>query len=206
MNNPPDSASNLAETHDVDWMDIDAWARAAQRGDEEAFGNIVRALHGRVYAVVYRVVGNAEDAREVVQMAWVKAWQKLGSYKQEARFFTWMYRVAFNTAMDHHRKVGRRKEVDLLDEVAHDHEPGRASPVGEQAGPDEDVMRREQMEQFEQALQTLSPEHRTALVLREVEGMSYKEIAEVMKTREGTVMSRLYYARKAIQEQLKDWR
>ncbi|HMP72405.1 MAG TPA: sigma-70 family RNA polymerase sigma factor [Kiritimatiellia bacterium] len=203
MNNPDDPASNLQETPDVDWLEIDEWACAAQRGDEEAFGRIVRALHQRVFSVVYRVVGNMDDATEIAQLAWIKAWQKLHAYKREARFFTWMYRIAVNTAMDHHRRTRRRREVDLLDEVQLDPEPGRDSPVATHSGPDEEMARRETMEQFQHALGSLSPEHRAVLVLREVEGLSYKEISEVTGTRQGTVMSRLHYARKTMQDLLK---
>lgn len=205
MNKRIPEPSNPEDGH-VDWQAIERWVARAREGDEEAFGEIVRALHGRVYAVAYRYAGNPDDAREVTQMTWIKAWQKLGTYRQEAKFYTWLYRIAANAAMDHLRKAGRRRESEYLDELAHgDPDPGRAPTHGQVDGPDRMMERKETIEAFERALNTLSEEHRMILVLRELEGMSYQEIAEVMRCRAGTVMSRLFYARKAMRKAMEGW-
>ncbi|MCB1070429.1 MAG: sigma-70 family RNA polymerase sigma factor [Verrucomicrobia bacterium] len=204
MNKASPEPSNSEDGY-VDWTELETWVEQARSGDEEAFGRVVQALHGRVYAVAYRYMGNADDAREVTQMTWVKAWQKLGTYRQQARFYTWIYRIAANAAMDHLRKAGRRRESEYLDALDHSNPPEVAASLrANQDRPDQLLMRKERLEAFESALGKLKEEHRMILVLRELEGMSYQEIAEVMKCRAGTVMSRLFYARKAIQKELKE--
>jgi RNA polymerase sigma-70 factor (ECF subfamily) len=128
----------------------------------------------------------------------------LGSYRQEARFYTWLYRIVANTSMDLMRSSGRRKESMYLDDLEPEAE-GDASPATAE-DPAAVAMRREQTEAFERGLGDLSEQHRMVLILREVEGMSYGEIARTLGVRPGTVMSRLYYARKAMQKHLEDWR
>lgn len=201
----PDS-SNPVDEDAVEAAEVAGWVARAQAGDEEAFGELVRHFHARVYAVVYRMVRQAEDAREVAQTTWVKAWQRLDSYKRESKFFTWVYRIAVNTAMDQLRKVSRQREVPLEDE-----EGREATPAPEWSGslvarPDQAAEQDEVRRVFNEALAVLSPEHRAALVMREVEGRSYREIAELQGCRTGTVMSRLFYARRAIQEKLRSVR
>jgi RNA polymerase sigma-70 factor (ECF subfamily) len=181
-------------------------AIAAQGGDQDAFGELVKMYHARVYGLMYRMVGNAEDAKELEQMSWVKAWNRLSSYKREARFYTWLYRVASNTAMDFLRQRSRRQMVELNDDVRAEPAPGVERAFSVTASPDEHVVQDEVREAFKKALDGLTPEHKTALILREVEGQSYKEIAEAMKCRVGTVMSRIFYARKTIQQKLKGLR
>lgn len=185
---------------------VAAWVEAARAGDEEAFGELVRHYHARVYGVVYRMVRQAEDAREVAQTAWVKAWQRLDSYKRESKFFTWIYRIAVNTAMDHLRRQARQREVPLEDEEGREVRPAPEWSGSLETRPDQAAARDEVRQAFQEALAGLSPEHRAALVLREVEGRSYREIAELQGCRAGTVMSRLFYARRAIQEKLRSVR
>lgn len=185
---------------------VASWVEAAQTGDEEAFGELVRHYHARVYGVVYRMVRQAEDAREVAQTTWVKAWQRLDSYKRESKFFTWIYRIAVNTAMDHLRKQARQREVPLEDEEGREARPAPEWSGSLVARPDQAAERDEVRQAFQEALAGLSPEHRAALILREVEGRSYREIAELQGCRAGTVMSRLFYARRAIQEKLRSVR
>ena len=161
----------------------------------------------RVYSVIYRVVNNPEDAHELAQQSWVKAWQRLGSFKGEARFFTWLYRLAMNTTLDHLRRRARQREIELSEATEAADDAGTPDwPAVSADTPDRELAGREVREAFQRALETLSPEHRAALILREVEGRSYREIADIMKCRIGTVMSRIFYARRAIQEGLKDYR
>ncbi|MCO5045728.1 MAG: sigma-70 family RNA polymerase sigma factor [Verrucomicrobia bacterium] len=178
----------------------------AQAGDEDAFGELVKAFHGRVFGVIYRMVSNAEDARELAQQTWVKAWQRLGTFKGDAQFFTWVYRIAVNTALDQGRRATRRREVSL------DEEPGREPQAAvewqapDEGRPDRQLEREEVRKAFEAALDGLAAEHRMALILREVEGLSYREIAQAMRCRVGTVMSRIFYARRYVQDRMKDVR
>lgn len=202
MNTDPPQPSNLRTPA----PDVGRLVASARAGDEDAFGELVRMFHERVYAVIYRMVNQADDARDLAQQAWVKAWQRLGTYKQESQFFTWIYRIAVNTAMDHLRKQGRRKEVSLDASPVSDPKPSVDWTPPPDARPDRRLEQEEIRRAFQAALASLGPEHRTALVLREVEGLSYQEIAQAMKCRMGTVMSRIFYARRLIQEQMKELR
>ena len=201
MNNSGRESSNADEG--IASEALARWVSRAQAGDEDAFGELVKAVHGRVFGGIYRMVKDAEDARELAQQTWVKAWQRLGSYKGDAQFFTWVYRIAVNTVLDEGRRAARRKEVSL------DEEPGREpQAAAEWQGPDDgrpdrQLEREEIRKAFEAALDGLSAEHRMALILREVEGLSYREIAQAMKCRTGTVMSRIFYARRYVQERMK---
>jgi len=203
MNKPDLDASNTPAMEELDSLEIDRLIALAAQGDQEAFGRVVQIYYSRVYSVIYRVVNHPEDARELSQASWVKAWQRLGDYKQEARFYTWIYRIAVNTSLDFLRKKKRRPEVPLEPVIGDEGDQmvmDRQRELADETTPVDLLNRQEIREAFDQALMKLSDEHRTALVLREVDGMSYEEIARVMKTRTGTVMSRLHYARKALQE------
>lgn len=194
---------------ELDSLEIDRLVALSAKGDQEAFGRVVQTYYSRVYSVIFRVVNHAEDARELCQVSWVKAWQKLSDYKQEARFYTWIYRIAVNTALDFLRKRNRRQETPIEPEVGDSGDRivmERQRELADETTPVDHIHREEIRVAFDKALLTLSPEHRTALVLREVEGMSYEEIARVLKTRTGTVMSRLFYARKALQEAMGKYR
>ncbi len=202
MNNDAPAPSNTEE-RSLSRAAVDALVARARGGDEEAFGELVKAFHGRVYGVIYRMVNNAEDARELAQQAWVKAWQRLGSYKGDAQFFTWMYRIAVNAVLDEARRSARRKEVSLDETPEREPRPAAAWQPPDVGRPDRGMEREEVWRAFEAALARLSPEHRAALILREVEGLSYREIGQAMKCRTGTVMSRIYYARRQMQEMLR---
>ncbi|HMO03304.1 MAG TPA: sigma-70 family RNA polymerase sigma factor [Kiritimatiellia bacterium] len=205
MNKPEPPSSNPPDMEEPDSLEIDRLIALARRGDETAFGQVVQVYYNRVYNVIYRVVNHAEDARELSQAAWVKAWQRLADYKEEARFYTWVYRIAVNTALDFLRRKKRRPEDPLEPVVRDGAEPialDTRRELADERTPLDDLHRAEIRAAFDRALLDLSAEHRTALVLRELEGMSYEEIARVMKVRTGTVMSRLFYARKTLQQAL----
>jgi len=192
----------------VDSLEIDRLIALAKKGDQEAFGQVVQTFYERVYRVILRVVQNPDDARELSQATWVKAWQRLADYQQEARFFTWLYRIAVNTSLDFLRHRRRRPESPLEPVLGEDSDAlalDRQRELADERTPADDLHRAEIRRVFDAALADLSPEHRMALVLREVEGMSYEEIAAAMKTRTGTVMSRLHYARKALQQTLEKY-
>jgi RNA polymerase sigma-70 factor (ECF subfamily) len=179
------------------------WVEKARTGDEEAFGELVRLYHERVYAVIYNVVHHAEDARDLEQQTWIKAWRHLDRFHGRSSFYTWLYRIATFTCLDFLRRRKSRPESTAEDETVFERAAeGAGAPAARP--PDGDLARAELRERFAQALATLSPEHRLALVLREVEGLSYAQMAEAMQCRKGTVMSRLFHARRRVQEQLKD--
>lgn len=206
LNSTESPASNPMDEDASEAARVMDWVVRAQAGDEAAFGELVKHYHSRVFAVVVRMVRQAEDAREIAQTTWVKAWQRLDSYRRDSKFFTWIYRIAVNTAMDHMRKVSRQREVPLEDEEGREAKPAPEWSGSLVARPDHAAEQDEVRRVFNEALADLSPEHRAALVMREVEGRSYREIAELQGCRSGTVMSRLFYARRAIQDKLRSVR
>lgn len=208
MNKRVADASKSPETGEVDSLEIDRLVGLAVKGDQDAFGRIVETYYSRVYSVIFRVVNHAEDARELSQASWVKAWQKLGNYKQEARFYTWVYRIAVNTALDFLRRKKRRPEMPIEPVIKDDGDQmvmERQRGLADENTAADDLHREEIRAAFNEELLKLKPEYRTILTLRELEGMSYDEIAKVMKIRKGTVMSRLFYARRKLQSAMEKY-
>ena len=158
-------------------------------GDRSAFSELVRRYQDRLYASMLGVTGSAEEAEDVVQDAFVRAFVKLDSFQQSSQFFTWLYRIAFNTALSRHRR--RRSRVSL----DHVRETTGLEPVDNVDAPDEPMMRRERVAMVRQAMTQLTEEHRTILVLREMDENSYETIAEILEISIGTVRSRLSRAR-----------
>ena len=178
----------------------------ARKGDERAFEQLVRRFYERTFRIALGVVGNQEDAREVAQQAWIKIWKKLDTFKGNAKFSTWVHRITTFTAIDLVRRKRRLAEVEYLEEITcetvQSSDMMTTSSFSRQADADS-VDRNELQTIFQETLDTLSEKHRTALTLREIEGLSYKEIAEVMQCSEGTVRSRIFNARKLIRAQMK---
>lgn len=176
----------------------------ARGGDQEAFGELMQMYYERTYSVVYNLLRNVEDARDVTQQAWINAWKGLKRYRGSSEFFTWIYRIATFAGYDFLRKRARRKEFGVEDDAILDRAQDIDTPASQAARPDHDLQRQELRTAFFEALEQLSPKHKTVLVLREVEGLSYDEIAKVTRSRHGTVMSRLYHARRKIQELIQE--
>lgn len=169
---------------------------ATRAGDSEAFGRLVQRHQDRLYNSLFRVLGSAEDARDVVQDAFVQAYLKLETFRGAAAFYTWLYRIAFNLAMSHARK---RRPTTSLEQAR---ESFGREPVDGQPGPDAHMVRRERVQLVHAALAALSAESRQVLVLRELEGCRYDQIAEILELPVGTVRSRLFRAREQLREQL----
>lgn len=203
MNKIPPASSNPAVNEGADAEQVRRWVEAARGGDENAFGELVKMYHQRLYGMVYGMIRQPEDARDLEQQIWIKAWNNLRLFRAEAGFFTWLYRIATNTTLDFLRQRARRREESLTLTGDDQRESERPLPAGEHWQPDRQAEQAEVRRLFDEALALLSPEHRLALMLREVEGLSYQEIGAAMKCRPGTVMSRIYYARKAIQEKMR---
>ena len=171
----------------------------ARKGDRQAFGVLVERYQRRVVGVVLAVVHNPEDAVELAQETFVRAYQNLGKFEERSSFSTWLYRIAVNLAIDWRRHESRH--VTLRGEEAEAELDRIPSAVGDSF---KEVARGETAEKIRDALDELTPEQRTVILLREVEGLSYDEIAEVLRCPRGTVMSRLFYARGRLRELLKD--
>jgi len=189
--------SEAPENHEVRNAEDRAFVEATLDGDNLAFGKLVERYQRRVYALAYGILRNREDAWDVSQEAFVKAYKNLSTWHGESAFYTWLYRITYNFALDTLRAKGRRgtvaidesmPESDLnLDHIAQPEHPGAA------------VDRRELAEVVSAAMAKLTEKHRAIIVLREIEGLSYEEMAEVLKISKGTVMSRLFHARRNLQ-------
>jgi len=167
-------------------------------GKPAAFGQLVQKYQDRLYNTVVHVVGSAEDARDVVQEAFVQAFVKLETFQQTSAFYTWLYRIAFNVAISR----GRRKRPTVS--VERCREAGGREPADQRAGPSEQVEQEERCRQVREAIAALSEEHRAVVILREIDGCCYETIAEILDLPVGTVRSRLHRARLQLREQLKD--
>ena len=161
-------------------------------GDTAAFGALVTRYQDRLYNTVFRLVTNAEDARDVVQEAFLSAYQSLGAFKGDSLFFTWLYRIAINHAISMKRKqrVVLRLATGL--ETGAGGEPADRSEATE---PGRALEMAEEERRVHRALGRLSPEHRTVLVLKDMEGRKYQEMAEILEVPIGTIRSRLHRAR-----------
>ncbi len=177
--------------------------RAAQRGDMAAFEELVARHRDKIYARAYSMMRNEEEAVDLSQEAWVKGWQRLGQFQGEAGFGSWMTRVVINLCLDQLRKQKRQRteSIEAMDEESGGVE--RQMPVVT-SNPTAGLERAELRQRIDRALALLSYEHRTVLVLHEFEEMEYKEIARTMGCSIGTVMSRLFYARRKLAALLAD--
>jgi len=169
--------------------------RAAHQGDMSAFEELVTRHREKIFARAFSMLRNEDEALDLSQEAWVKAWQRLNQFQGGSSFVTWITRIVINLCLDHLRRLKRQK-TDSIEQM--DEETGgveRHLPVIT-PNPTEKLERQELRIRIDRALDQLSEEHRTVLILHEFEEMEYKEIAKTMGCSIGTVMSRLFYARR----------
>lgn len=179
---------------------------AARKGDRDAFRTLFERYNRRAYALAFGVLRNQDDALDIVQDAFIKAHRYLDKFEGNSSFYTWLYRIVMNLAIDHLRKHRRANPVELdeqhLEEGAGGDDVLLPKILG--AHPGRALLDKEIRVRIDQALGELSENHRTVLVLRELEGMSYEEMAQAMGCSKGTIMSRLFHARKNMQKRLAD--
>ena len=166
-------------------------------GNAAAFGELVCRYQDRLYNAVVHVVGSADEARDVVQDAFVQAFVKLETFQHKSAFYTWLYRIAFNVSISRRRRQRPVVSIDYTRQTS-GHEPA------DMTAPAERLERQERAGQVQEALSRLSEEHRAILVLREIEGCSYEAISEVLQLPVGTVRSRLHRARLQMRDQLQE--
>ncbi|MGC1480333.1 MAG: sigma-70 family RNA polymerase sigma factor [Chthoniobacterales bacterium] len=175
----------------------------SREGDLSAFDELITRHRNRVYMVTYSIIRNSEDALDLTQETFIRAWKSLGKLDGNTQFGAWLSRIARNASIDLLRKKQARPQAEFDVGPMSIDAASKTTPA-EPERPGLGVERGEIRERFEQALTTLSADHREVIVLKEVEDLSYKEIAEVIGCSIGTVMSRLFYARKKMQSELKD--
>jgi len=183
-------------------VDRDLVARVIA-GERDAYRVLVEKYQSRALAIALEIVKSREDAEDIVQESFVKAYLSLGEFRNQSAFYTWLYRIVYNMAIDFKRKVARRGG-EALEYDEGSSEGALEEFSGRVAGPHEAIVEKEQRARIARVVADLSPEHRAVIVLREVEGLSYDDIARVTGVTKGTVMSRLHYARKRMQGALGD--
>ena len=175
----------------------------AKQGDEESFAALVEQNQGRIYNLALRMTGNPDDALELSQEAFLNAWKGLGKFQGDSSFATWLYRLTSNVCIDFLRREKRRSALSMTISLDDEEEARQAELPDERFSPHVEAERRERQETLRAGLSTLSAEHRRVLILRELEGLSYGEIAQVLCLEEGTVKSRIARARLALRNYLK---
>ncbi len=194
--------ATLAQS-DVSELDL---VKRCQAGETEAFDELVTRYRTRLFSMIYNMVHSEQDAWDLAQDSFLKAWKSIGRFRGQSSFYTWIYRIVMNVTIDWLRKKqvrGGGAEFDdaiQLTEV----DPASKTVPKKEALPHEAMERDEIRGRIEKAIAQLSPEQRAAILMKEIEGMQYHEIAEALGCSIGTVMSRLFYARKKLQNLLRD--
>jgi RNA polymerase sigma-70 factor (ECF subfamily) len=176
-----------------------------RQGDLEAYDDLVRRFQERIYATIYHMTGNHEDANDLAQETFIKAYQAIGSFKGDASFFTWLYRIAVNRTINFLKQRRNKNNLSLNDlDINAEHDPDLVALVSDKT-PRRDAGLAELQEKLNAAMQRLSETHRLVVTLHDVQGLPHEEIARIMGCNVGTVRSRLFYARQQMQAYLSDY-
>lgn len=177
--------------------------RRAQQGDNDAFEELLLLHQKKVYNRCLRMSANPDDALDLSQEAFLRAWRSLGQYQFEANFSTWLFRLTSNICIDFLRRKKRRQETSLTESYDDSDEGAELSVPDAQPGPEQQAMTNETKIELARAMEQLSPEHREILQLRVIEDLQYEQIADILGVRVGTVKSRLARARLSFRKILK---
>ncbi len=179
---------------------------ACKVGDRRAFQILFKRYERKVYAVAYGFLRNQEDALDVTQEAFIKVHRYLPKFEGQSSFYTGLYRIVANLCIDHLRRAGRKKDVEFDDKLRHDADNEASSshlPISSIGDPAKAVRNKEILDAVETSLDQLSEKHRMVIVMRELQGLSYADMAKAMNCSKGTIMSRLFHARRNMQKLLK---
>lgn len=207
MNKPEPRPSNPQDADDSRGPQPDEpqLIERSQRGETAAFNELVIRYRQRAYAMIYQMVRHEDDAWDLLQDGFLKAWKNIHHFRGQSQFFTWLYRILMNVTIDWVRRRQVQGETEFDDAIGLQHiEPASATtPRGEMA-PAARLSDKEIRGRIDGAITKLSPDHREVIVLREIDGLEYQEIADRLEIPLGSVMSRLFYARKKLQSLLRD--
>ena len=179
--------------------------KRCQAGDSSAFNDLITRYRSKVFTMIYGMVQNEQDAWDLAQEGFLKAWKSIHRFKGESSFYTWLYRIMTNVTIDSLRRKGIRGEAEFDDRIAPVNvEPGSRTTPSSSPLPNKKLEFQEIRGRIDEAIAKLSPEHRAVIVMKEIEDLQYSEIAEILSCSLGTVMSRLFYARKKLQSLLRD--
>jgi RNA polymerase sigma factor (sigma-70 family) len=197
--NPPAGGPAAAEMEDLELV------RRSQRGRLEAYEELVKRYRERIYATIYHMTSNHEDANDLVQETFIKAYQALHTFKRDASFYTWLYRIAVNKTINFLKQRRHRTHFSLNDlDFNAEHDPDLVALISDKT-PRREAGLAELQEKLNAAMQKLSEPHRLVVTLHDVQGLSHEEIADIMDCNVGTVRSRLFYARQQLQAWLSDY-
>jgi RNA polymerase sigma-70 factor (ECF subfamily) len=186
-------------------VDEEALVRRARRGDLEAYDELVQRYQERIYATIYHMTSNHEDANDMAQESFIKAFQAIKTFKGGSSFYTWLYRIAVNKTINFLKQRKNRTHMSLNDlDFNAEHDPDLMALISDKT-PRRDAALAELQEKLNAALLKLSEPHRLVVVLHDVQGLSHDEIAKIMECNIGTVRSRLFYARQQLQGYLSDY-
>lgn len=186
---------------DSDWVLV----QRVQGGDVAAFDDLIRKYRERVFAVVYNMTSNREDAADLTQDAFIKAFQSINRFQGQSSFFTWLYRIAVNSALTHLRKSRLRSFFSFEKINEEDKSAEVIDKLTDKVGVERQLLVKELQEKLNEAMQKLSIKHRTVVTLFEIDGLSHEEIADVVGCSVGTVRSRLHYAKQLLQSELQPY-
>jgi RNA polymerase sigma factor (sigma-70 family) len=182
-----------------------ALIKSAQAGDLPAYDSLVRKYQERIYATVYHMTSNHEDAHDLAQETFIKAYQALRSFKGDSSFFTWVYRIAVNKTINFLKQRKKRLHLSLNDlDFNIENDPDLVSLISDKT-PRRDLDLSELQEKLNDALHKLSEPHRLVVILHDIQGLPHDEIGKIMDCNTGTVRSRLFYARQQLQAYLSDY-
>ena len=173
-------------------------------GNVAAFDELVVKYRERIYSIIYNLTSNREDAADLTQDAFIRAFQSINRFGGQSSFFTWLYRIAVNGAHTHLRKNRLRTFFSIEQASEEEQTPEWLGQLAVEAGAEKEIFARDLRQRLNEAFQKLSIKHRTVITLFEIDGLSHAEIAEIMECSEGTVRSRLHYAKTQLQSELQD--
>lgn len=192
---------SVVSDRDLDW----AIVQRVQNGEVSAFNQLVQKYRQPLFSTIYNMTGNREDATDIAQEVFIKAFQSIKRFRGHASFYTWLYRIAVNSSITFIKRAKKQRFInyETIDETLVSSEILEYFTAKTKT--EKGALLKELQEKLNEALQKLSPKHRIVVILHEVEGMNHKEIADITKTSEGTVRSRLHYAKKMLQAFLQEY-